>query len=392
MSKSRFSTYWKEHHAEFARIAAGVCAPERVEELLAKSPRERLELTELAELLAAGPDGFEAMRSFVLSLYRPAASQVRYVAPIYLSSYCIDTCAYCNFSGERKGLARRRLSVEDLEGELANVLAAGARVVELVLATDPELSWRALVPYVERTAALLDGEPGSGVLLGSEHLPSEAYTALRDAGLWGIVQWDETLDAVAFRRWHSTSPRKRDFETRMDNHDRAMAAGLEVATGALFGLADWRYDTLMQIAKVRYLEAEYGRKPFVFGTPRLKPIGGRELHPATEVSDRAYETALMVYQIAEPAIGRWLQTRETFELNLRNLLDGDVFTYRCGEVVPGGYRDAAGAGQFGVHEVSRDTVERELAALGFQVEYSWVGRMRGESPCKQVPRVQRSGR
>jgi len=42
----------------------------------------------------------------------------------------------------------------------------------------------------------------------------------------------------------------------------------------------------------------------------------------------------MVYRMAAPETGRWLQTRETFALNLRNLLDGDVYTYRCGEVRP----------------------------------------------------------
>ena len=99
----------------------------------------------------------------------------------------------------------------------------------------------------------------------------------------------------------------------MDNHDRAMEEGLEVATGILFGLADFRYDVLMQIAKAQHLEAEYGRKPFVFGTPRIKPIGGRVLQPKHEVNDKQYETALMVYKIAEPQIARWLQTRETPE-------------------------------------------------------------------------------
>ena len=94
----------------------------------------------------------------------------------------------------------------------------------------------------------------------------------------------------------------------MDNHDRALNAGLEVASGALFGLADFRYDVLMQVSRVRYFAEAYGRAPFVMGTARLKPIAGRELHLATSVSDRAHETALMVYKIAAPHIGRWLQT------------------------------------------------------------------------------------
>ena len=95
-----------------------------------------------------------------------------------------------------------------------------------------------------------------------------------------------------------------------------------------------------------------------------------------EVSDHAYETALLVYKLALPESGRWLQTRETFAMNLRNLLDGDVFTYRCGEVRPGGYHPSEAAeikaGQFGVNELEREYVERELAARNIVIDYSWI--------------------
>jgi 2-iminoacetate synthase len=383
-----FSSFYEECRSGVERIIEGVTLPSRrrVGELLAKSTSEPLDLAELAELLEIGNDSaaveqFETLRSSVYGQFRKArGNRLRYIAPIYLSSHCIETCGYCNFSAVRQTTARKRLSIEGLEEELAGLLATGARVIELVLATDPELAWPVLARYVARTFALLKQDTGSGVLLSSDYFPSEAYVGLRETGLWGIVQWDETLDREAYRRWHATSPRKRHFEARMDNHDRALAAGLEAATGALFGLADFRYEVLMQVAKARFLEAEYGRRPFAFGTARMKPVGGRELHPATEVSDHAYETALMVYKIAEPAIGRWLQTRETFELNLRNLSDGDAFTYRCGAVRPGGYQDhgsssqATSGGQFSVHEMARETVEQELTGSGFHTDYAWIGK------------------
>ncbi len=384
---STFSLICNESQAQVEKVVARaqLPAPEAVLDLLEKSASEQLSLSELAALLEIGnaagaQEQFQALRAFVYARFRkPLGNRLRYVAPIYISSYCSNNCGYCNFSGARENAARKRLSIEGLEEELAAVLATGPRVIELVLGTDPEFTWPVLARYVARTAELLNQEPGSGVLLCSEFLPGEAYVALKEAGLWGMVQWDETLDKGAYERWHASSPTKRLFEARMDNHDRAIAAGLEVATGALFGLADYRYDALMQIAKARFLDAEYGRKPFVFGNARLKAIGGRELHLATEVPDRAFETALMVYKIAEPAVGRWLQTRETFEMNLRNMADGDVFTYRCGDVRPGGYKSsgvsaqAVSAGQFGVHEMSREAVEQRLAASGFYMDYGWIG-------------------
>jgi 2-iminoacetate synthase len=386
MPARAFSSIYSQRDAEVRAVLARVACPSerRVEELLASARRAPLGLFELAELLQIGAESdaagqFEQLRAFALSAWRkPAGNRVRYVAPIYVSSFCVDTCAYCNFSASRTATARKRLSLEELADEISTVMAAGARVVELVYATDPEFTTDLLARYAARTVEMLQGEKGSGVLLCTEYLSREAYRALKDAGVTGIVQWDETLDREAYGRWHASSPRKRDFRARMDNHDRALAAGLEAATGALFGLADFRYDALMQVAKARHFTSEYGRGPFVFGVARLKPIAGADLHLKTSASDRAWETALMVYQIAEPNSGRWLQTREPFAMNLRNLLDGDVFTYRCGEVTPGGYRQIAPAqnplrgGQFGVNELDGQDAGRELAARNFRIDYAWM--------------------
>ncbi len=379
-----FSSIFADKQTEVQSLLADVRCPsvERVEDLLASSTQQSLRLSELAELLQVGavPDAvarLELMRAALAGRFtNPAGNRVRYVAPIYVSSYCVDVCPYCNFAATRKSVTRNRLSLDELEDEVQLVLARDMRVIELVYATDPEFTTDLLVRYAQKTVEMLELYPGSGVLLCTEYLTSEAYAALRDAGLWGIVQWDETLDATAYRKWHAQSPQKREFLLRMDNHDRAMSAGLEVATGALFGLADFRFDALMQIAKARHLAAEYGRGPFVLGTARLKPIAGQELHLQTEVTDHAYETALLVYKLALPDAGRWLQTRETFSMNLRNLLDGDVFTYRCGEVRPGGYHHSeladVKAGQFGVNELERSYVERELASRNFRIDYSWI--------------------
>jgi 2-iminoacetate synthase len=384
---SLFSSVYRERNAEVRATLDSVrCpSPRRVEEILAHSESSApLSLSELAELLQTGANPgadsdaqFDLLRAHTRRLWRaPSGNSLRYVSPIYVSSYCVDACPYCNFSALRKDTVRYRLSLAELDREIASVLARDARVVELVYATDPEYDTALLVRDVSRAVRAVENLDGGGVLLCTEYLSSHAYEALADAGLRGIVQWDETLDERAYARWHSASPRKADFHTRMDNHDRALAAGLDVASGALFGLADFRYDALMQVTRARYFAEAYGRSPFVMGTARLKPIGGRELHLETTVSDRAHETALMVYKLALPQVGRWLQTRETFELNLRNLLDGDVFTYSCGDVQPGGYTQinttsVAGA-QFGVNELERDYVDRELATQGFHIDYGWM--------------------
>jgi 2-iminoacetate synthase len=384
---SLFSSIYAERDAEIRGILTSVRCPslQRVEEILVKSQSsvpEATSLAELAELLQIGvtegaDEQFEMLRAHTRKHWRaPSGNTLRYVSPIYVSSFCVDACPYCNFSALRKDTVRHRLSLDELDREIELVLARDARVIELVYATDPEYDTKALVRDVSRAVRAVENIEGGGVLLCTEYLPSETYQALADAGLRGIVQWDETLDEQAYNRWHSASPRKANFHARLDNHDRAMSAGLDVAHGALFGLADFRYDALMQVARARYFAEAYGRGPFVMGTARLKPIGGKELHLSTTVSDRAHENALTTYKIALPQAGRWLQTRETFEMNLRNLLDNDVFTYSCGDVQPGGYAQIkttsiAGA-QFGVNELERNYVDNELAKRGFKINYGWM--------------------
>ena len=377
-----FSKKYASLDKQVREIFVEAPSEERVKEILEKSKPERLRLSEVAELLEVGDDKkFNMLRDFTIDNFgKSEGNKLRNISPVYLSSYCVDTCGYCQFSANRKDTQRTRLSLSQLEEEVSAVIDEGNHIIEFTLATDPEFTPQKLVEYIAKTKKLLGDREGSGILLCSDHLTQEAYRELKSAGLWGMVQWDETLDRTQYVKWHGQSPRKRHFEERMDNHDRAMGEGLEVATGVLFGLVDFRYDVLMQIAKARHLEEEYGRKPFVFGTPRLKPIGGRVLHPEHEVDDKRYETALMVYKIAEPSIARWLQTRETPELNFRNMLDGDVYTYRCGEVKPGGYKvnekavDSCKGGQFGVNELERKSFEAMLGNTGFSVNYAWIKR------------------
>lgn len=382
-----FSDLYQTLDCDIRKALGAALSPSlrRINQILQYSEKRQLDLVEIAELLKIGdypenPHITEFLRDFLHSKYRkPSQNALRYIAPIYLSNFCVDRCGYCQFSANRHSTIRSRLTLRELETELRKgILPDGIRVVEFTLATDPYFTPDVLGEYITFTRSLLKSNQGSGVLICSDYFRTEEYVRLKEAGLWGIVQWDETLDKACYDKWHRGSPRKSDMTMRIDSHDRALAVGLNVATGFLFGLADYKYDVMMQIAKARYLGETYGKKPYFFGTARVKPVGGRELRTGFRFHDFQYEVALMVYKIAEPSISRWLQTRETPELNLRHMLDGDIYTYKCGEVKPGGYvvnvatLQAQNSGQFAVHEQTRQTFESEIAKLGFSVDYAWI--------------------
>ncbi|MFN7991012.1 MAG: hypothetical protein U0R44_02525 [Candidatus Micrarchaeia archaeon] len=378
-----FSRIYPSVNQQVRKTVDSVSLPSarRVADILKKSLSETLSLAETAELLEIGrheeaSEQSGILRGHMMGSFLDKGGPVRIISPSYLSSHCVDTCGYCSFSAKRKETERTRLGLEQLDQEVGYIMSGGNRVIEFTLATDPEFTPGVLSDYVRKTARILEG-PGSGVLLCSDHLTLEGYKELRSAGLSGMVQWDETLDEVRFRQWHNGSPRKGLFMERMDAHDRATMAGLRVATGILFGLSDYRYDVLMQIAKARYLMDEYGMKPFVFGTPRIKPTGCRNVRSPNDVDDFAYEIALMAYKIAEPGVGRWLQTREDPQMNFRMLLPGDAFTYNCGEVKPGGHfvnvrLNPDKGGQFRVREMGKEMFLERLSALGLSADFAWM--------------------
>jgi 2-iminoacetate synthase len=155
-----FSQVFDRMSGQVRQIVAEVQCPDpsRLEDLQAKSRTAKLELRELGELLEIGRSPlagrqFDMLREFVLRMRRRTKQNaVRYVAPIYVSSYCADACPYCNFSVMRKSTPRKRLTIEELEREVRAVVAEGARVIELVYATDPELGRDAFIEQSDQSS------------------------------------------------------------------------------------------------------------------------------------------------------------------------------------------------------------------------------------------------
>ena len=76
---------------------------------------------------------------------------------------------------------------------------------------------------------------------------------------------------------HVSGP-KSDYDHRLLSQDRAMRAGLDdVGIGALFGLADYRYEVLGMLSHANHLEAAYGAGPHTVSVPRMRPADGSEL-------------------------------------------------------------------------------------------------------------------
>jgi 2-iminoacetate synthase len=74
-----------------------------------------------------------------------------------------------------------------------------------------------------------------------------------------------------YARVHPRGP-KSDYLFRLDALSRALEVGQEdVGIGALFGLADWRFDVLGLVSHAVFLKERYGCGPHTISFPGSAP-------------------------------------------------------------------------------------------------------------------------
>ena len=95
-----------------------------------------------------------------------------------------------------------------------------------------------------------------------------------EAGAEGLVVYQETYDRAIYAAMHTAGP-KRNFDWRLETAERAYAAGFRrLGIGALFGLADWRFEALSVAAHAEYLLRHCWKAQLTISLPRLRPCAG----------------------------------------------------------------------------------------------------------------------
>jgi len=139
----------------------------------------------------------------------------------------------------------------------------------------------------------------------------ENYQKLRDVGIGTYILFQETYHQATYERLHAKGP-KHDYHYHLTAMDRAMEAGIDdVGIGVLYGLYDFKYDTVALLAHAEHLEKKYGVGPHTISVPRLKKAENVELgqYPYL-VSDENFKKIVAVLRLAVPYTGLILSTRE----------------------------------------------------------------------------------
>ncbi len=290
-------------------------------------------LEDLAALLSPAAEKFlplMAARSRDLTALR-FGKTTQIFAPLYLSNFCINRCAYCGFAADNT-IPRKQLSVDEAMREADILKQRGFNHVLLVTGEAPA---KAGVDYLEEIVLCLKDQ-FAALSIEVQPLEENEYARLFRAGVTAVAVYQETYDREIYEQVHLAG-KKCDYNYRLATPARAAAAGMrEIGIGALLGLSDWRAEGMSLGMHLRWLRKHFWQTNFTVSFPRLRPAAGA-FEPLVNVTEKNLSQLMFALRIFDPDVGLILSTRE--EARFRDgMLGLGPTRYSAGScTAPGGY-------------------------------------------------------
>ena len=269
---------------------------------------------------------------------------MRLFAPLYVSNECVNNCSYCGFSRDA-GIYRTTLTVDQVVTEARHLHGLGFRNILLVAGEHPKFVSEgylqncldALKPFIP-TLALEVGP-----------MEDDQYAEIVGHGAEGLVVYQETYHRETYTQLHTAGPKK-NFDWRLDCPERAYAGGFRrIGIGALFGLANWKFEALALCAHLEYLYRHCWKAQFTVAFPRMRPYAGNyEYQPDPELylPDKAFVRLIAIFRLLFPQVGIVVSTREPAPLRDAIATLGVTHMSAGAKTEPGGY---TGAGSDDLH-------------------------------------------
>lgn len=323
-----------------------------IKDIIAKATRYKgLSASEVAILLEVTDkdllqEMFIAAQKVKQNIY---GSRVVLFAPLYISSYCVNNCTYCGYRSGNEGQLRRRLTPEEVQEEVEILESLGHKRLAVEAGEDPvNCTMDYVVDCIRHIYQIKDGN-GSirRVNVNVAATTVEEYRQLQEAGIGTYILFQETYHRPTYSTLHPTGP-KRDYNWHTTAMDRAMKAGIDdVGIGVLFGLYDYKYETVAMFLHAEHLDKTFGVGPHTISVPRLRPASGMDLTQFPYmVSDNEFKKIIAIIRLAVPYTGIILSTRESAELR------DELITCGVSQISAG---SCTGVG--GYHEVYREPGE-----------------------------------
>ena len=252
--------------------------------------------------------------------------------PMYITNSCSNSCVYCGFNRHNK-FDRVILTPEQIERE-CRAIRRLAPFDNLLLVTG-ENPRAAGVDYIERALGICRPYFNN---LSIEVMPlsSEEYYRLTQAGLNGVVCFQETYNRANYKLYHPAGM-KSDFEWRLGGFDRMGQAGVhKIGMGVLIGLGEWRTDTTMLALHLQYLRKRYWKTRYSVNFPRMRPSEGH-FQPNVVISDRELAQLTFAFRIFDHDVDISYSTRECAALRNGMATLGVTSMSAGSKTDPGGY-------------------------------------------------------
>ncbi len=357
--------------------------PELQLELIEKARAAKgLSLEESAALLnISSPDLLETLfltaREVKETIY---GNRLVLFAPLYITNLCINNCLYCAFRRDNKELIRKTLTVDEVREETEFLVRQGHKRILLVAGEHPKKSSMEFIG--EAISTIYDVHINGGnirrVNINTAPLTIENFKTLKSFGIGTYQCFQETYHYKTYMHMHPDGP-KRDYAWRLYAMDRALQAGIDdIGIGALFGLTDYKFETLALLNHAFNLDEKFGVGPHTISIPRLEPAFNAPVShkPPFAVDDLSFKKLIAVIRLAVPYTGIILSTRERAELR-RELFRLGVSQISAGSrTSPGAYKESQESieeyemeqFQLGDHR-TLDEVVKDCCELGYMPSF-----------------------
>jgi 2-iminoacetate synthase len=262
-------------------------------------------------------------------------------APLYISNYCVNNCTYCGYQHQNK-FARRKLKKEEIEQDVKLLEKMGHKRIALEVGEDPINSPIGFVLDAIDTIYNTENENGSirRINVNIAATTVDEYKMLKDANIGTYILFQETYHRPTYKEVHPKSV-KGNYTYHLNAFDRAMTAGLDdVGGGVLFGLYDYKFETLSLMLHNEHLENTFGVGFHTISVPRLKKAEGMTLDQFKYlITDDQFKKIVAVLRLAVPFTGIIMSTRETQQIR-EEVIDYGVSQVSAGsQTGVGGYSD-----------------------------------------------------
>jgi len=284
--------------------------------------------------------------------------------PLYLTNSCMNSCVYCGFQ-HNNPIKRIILTENEILDELMAIKEIGPfQNLLLVTGENPR---DAGVDYLEK--AIRIAKPlFNNISIEVMPLSTDEYALLTQAGLYGVVCFQETYNKARYNVYHPRGMKSK-FDWRVNGFDRMGKAGVhKVGMGVLIGLEDWRTDVSMLAHHLRYMQKNYWKTKYSVNFPRMRPSENGHFQPNIVMTDKEYVQLMVAFRLFDHDVDISVSTRENKEFR-NNIIQLGVTSMSAGSKTdPGGYATYPQAlEQFAVSdERTPQVVENDIRKNGYE--------------------------